>query len=340
MMKRIIVLLAVALISAWVGVPQAKADVAKAEVDTAWVIVGMPRNLHLEICVPEGTDVQWPAAVRPDGFLAYDYEDQKKQYKLEFGPDTHYDEIDTVKSDGNLIILSKDLQFFAFDSAGMVVPPFKFVVNGKDTVATQMLALKCDHPFDNIPADVQATRDLKGVMNPPFVLWDYIWWFFWLQVATTLIVVGTLIYLHYRKHRKQKVAADQPIEPKKLLPAHVTALQALQELAEKKLWQSGQSKLYYTELTEILRRYIEERYKVSAMESTTDQILEELLELTMSQKSSYNNLKEVLQLADLVKFAKYEPVQDENQMAFMNSRLFVEQTKETVVEEPQNTEES
>jgi hypothetical protein len=337
MMKRIFVLLVVALLGASVLVPQAKADVAKAEVDTAWVMVGMPRMLHLEITVAPGSQVQWPASLRQDGFLAYDYEDRNKQYKLEFGPDTQF-KIDSV-STGNTVTYSQDLQFFAFDSAGMVIPPFKFVVNGKDTVATQMLALKCDHPFEPIPEDVQATQDLKPVMIPPFVLWDYIWWFFWLQVATTITVISILVYLHYRKHRKEKVVADQPVAPKKLLPAHVTALQALQALAEKKLWQAGQSKLFYTELTDILRRYIEERYKVSAMECTTDQILEELLELTMSQKSSYSNLKEVLQLADLVKFAKYEPLPDENQMAFMNSRLFVEQTKETVVEEPQNTEE-
>ena len=62
----------------------------------------------------------------------------------------------------------------------------------------------------------------------------------------------------------------------------------------------------------------------------------ELVELTVSQRSSYNNLHEVLQLADFVKFAKYEPLPDENQMAFMNSRLFVEQTKETVVESAEN----
>ena len=75
-MKRIFVLLVVALLGASVLVPQSKADVAKAEVDTAWVMVGMPRMLHLEITVAPGSQVQWPASLRQDGFLAYDYEDR------------------------------------------------------------------------------------------------------------------------------------------------------------------------------------------------------------------------------------------------------------------------
>ncbi len=331
-------LLAICLMGASLLTTHARADVAKAEIDTPWVMVGMPRVLHLEITVPQGTKVQWPAQLQPVGFAAADYEDPTKQYMLEFGPDTHFD-IDTVQQAGGMMTLSQNLEFYAFDSAGMVVAPFKFVVNGTDTVATQMLALKCDHPFEEVPVDPQATQDLKPVMSPAFVLWDYVWWLFWLQLAVTIITVSTLVYLHYRKHRKVKSPDGKPVEPKKVLPAHVTALQALEALADKKLWEAGQAKLFYTELTDILRRYIEERYTVSAMECTTDEILQELIELTMQQKSSYNNLREVLQLADLVKFAKYQPMPDENKMAFMNSRLFVEQTKESVVEEPQKSEE-
>ena len=337
-MKRFFLLLTVLLLGNAALTTPAVADVAKAEIDTAWVMVGMPRNLHLEITVPKGAKVQWPASLRPDGIVATDYENPSQHYMLEYGPNTTF-KVDTTAQPGDMVTLSQDIQFFAFDSAGMVIPPFKFLVNDRDTVATQMLALKCDHPFQEVPADPQATQDFKPVMAPAFVLWDFIWWFFWLQIAVTTITVGTLVYLHYRKHRKLKGPDGEPVEQKPLLPAHVMALQALEALAERKLWEGGQAKLYYTELTDILRRYIEQRYQVSAMECTTDQILEELIELTMQQKASYTNLRDVLQLADLVKFAKYEPVADENKMAFMNSRLFVEQTKESVVEEPQKTEE-
>ncbi len=333
MMKKFLLI----LLSAVAAINAAKADVAQAQIDTAWTSVGLPRMLHLEISVPSGSQVQWPSALSPLGIAARDYEDPSKTYMLEFGPDTDFS-IDTVQQAGGMITMQVDLKFFAFDSAAMVIPPFDFVVNGRDTVSTQMLALKCDQPFEEVPDDVQATQDLKPVMNPPFILWDYVWWFFWLQVAVTIITVSTLVYLHYRKHRKDKAGEGAAIEPENLLPAHVTALRALEALAEKKLWESGQYKQFHTELSEILRRYIEERFKVAAMESTTDEIMQELVELTMSQRSSYNNLREVLKMADLVKFAKYEPLPDENQLVYMNSRLFVEQTKEVVVEDVESKE--
>jgi len=333
MMKKFLLI----LLSAVAAINAAKADVAQAQIDTAWTSVGLPRMLHLEISVPSGSQVQWPSALSPLGIAARDYEDPSKTYMLEFGPDTDFS-IDTVRQAGGMITMQVDLKFFAFDSAAMVIPPFDFVVNGRDTVSTQMLALKCDQPFEEVPDDVQATQDLKPVMNPPFILWDYVWWFFWLQVAVTVITVSTLVYLHYRKKRKDKAVGGASVEPENILPAHVTALRALEALAEKKLWESGQYKQYHTELSEILRRYIEERFKVAAMESTTDEIMQELVELTMSQRSSYNNLREVLKMADLVKFAKYEPLPDENQLVYMNSRLFVEQTKEVVVEDVESKE--
>lgn len=304
-----------------------RADVAKAELDTPWVNIGMPRILHLEVTVPEGADVQWPVAVQRNGISATDFEDIQKKYMLEYGPDNDF-AIDTVRHDGGQITLQQNLQVFAFDSAAMVIAPFRFVVNG-DTVSTQMLALKCEHPFEEVVDDPQAFQGLKDILDPDFVLWDYIWWMLWVLIAVAVAFVGYYGYQFYMKHRP---AAQAVVVKEKPLPAHVVALKALEDLNEKKLWQAGQFKLFHTELTDILRRYIENRYHAPAMESTTEEILEELLELTMTQKSSFNNLKDVLQMADLVKFAKYEPLPDENQMVYMNARLFVEQTKESIVE--------
>ncbi len=312
-----------------------RADIAKAEIDTPWVFIGMPRVLHLEVTVEEGADVKWPASIGRDGISAADYEDAQKKYLLEFGPDVDFS-IDTIKHAGGNITLQQNLQIFAFDSATMVIAPFRFVVNG-DTVSTQMLALKCEQPFEEVVVDPQAFQGLMDIMDPEFVLWDYVWWMLWVLLAVAIAFGGYYGYQFYLKHRP---AAQAVVVKEKPLPAHITALKALEELGEKKLWQGGQFKLFHTELTDILRRYIEDRYKVPAMECTTDEILEELLELTMTQKSSYNNLKEVLQMADLVKFAKYEPLPDENQMVYMNARLFVEQTKESIVDESQSKKES
>ncbi len=327
MKKNIVLLLA---LLTWVCMIPSKlmADVATAALDTPWVVVGMPRVLHLEVTVPDGADVQWPKEIQKNGFLAKDFDDQTLKYMLEFGPDVNF-KVDTVRQAGTMT-LQQDLQFFAFDSAAMVIDPFKFVVNGKDTLATPMLALKCDHPFEEVPNDPQVMQDLKPVMSPDFVIWDYIWWMVWVLLAVAVLVVGYFGYQYYLHHRKNAPVISAPKE--KPLPPYVVALKALQDLDDRKLWQDGQFKVFYTELSDILRKYIEGRYKVSAMESTTDEIMSELVELTVTQRSSYNNLREVLQLADFVKFAKYQPLPDENKMAYMNSRLFVEQTKETVVE--------
>ena len=326
-MKRLISLLT-GILALCVMSPVAVAEVAVAEIDTPWVFIGMPRVLHLEITVPEGTQVQWPQSVQSQGIIATDYQEPSKQYLLEFGPDTRL-QIDTVMQNG-VVTYRQDLQFFAFDSAAMVISPFKFIVNGADTVSTQVVALKVEQPFAEIPDDVSAMQDLKPVMKPDFVIWDYVRMMIWPLVILLVIVAIVLLYLYLRPRLKGKAAVVEKIVPQ--LPPHVLALNALNDLSARKLWQQGLHKQFHTELTEILRTYIEQRYHVPAMEKTSDEILEELIELTISQRSSYSNLKEVFQIADLVKFAKYEPLPDENQLVFMNSRLFIEQTKETVVE--------
>ena len=134
--------------------------------------------------------------------------------------------------------------------------------------------------------------------------------------------------------KKHKTNTPVVVHKAKPLPPHVIAMTALDNLAEKKLWQNGRDKEFHTELTDILRQYIEARFGVAAMEKTSDEILDELYELAESQKASLANLKQILSIADLVKFAKYHPYADENQLSFVNSRMFVEQTKKVEVEEP------
>ena len=327
MMKRILALL-ICLVTCGMLMPAAAlADVAVAEIDTPWVFIGMPRVLHLEVTVPEGSNVQWTRGIQQAGFMANDYQEPEKQYMLEFGPGTSLD-IDTLYQDG-MVTYSQNLQFFAFDSAAMVIAPFRFVIDGKDTVSTQVLALKVEQPFEGMPDDPAAMQDLKPVMAPPFVLWDYVSGLCWGLLIILLAVAACFGYRYYKNHKSDKPVVE---EKKPSLPPHVIALGALDDLGARKLWQQGQHKQFHTELTEILRTYIEQRYHVPAMEKTSDEILEELVELTISQRSSYANLREVFQIADLVKFAKYEPLADENNLVFMNSRLFVEQTKETIVE--------
>lgn len=290
----------------------------KVALDSTYVILGMPTTIHLEASMPTGGSIKFPDVVSNGGVVAYD---DSAQYLLEL--DENLPRIDTITSDNGITTLKEDITVFAFDSATLYIPPFDFVA-GTDTLSTNSLALKVVVPFDSVVVDPAKYVDIKDVIDPDFVLLDYIWWILCPLLIIILIVAAYFGYKYYKEHKKTAVVE---VKPEEKLPAHVIAMQALENLNSKKLWQSGHDKQFMTELTEILRVYIENRFYVPAMEKTTDEILDELYELAEQQKSSLSNLKQVLTLADFVKFAKYKPLADESQLAFMNSKMFVEQTK-------------
>ena len=291
------------------------------EMDSTYVTFGCPMTFHLKAVVPEGQQIAFPQDVmRRGGIVAYD---DTLQFLLELDTFSPL-KVDTVQQSGGMVTLAEDVTVFAFDSATLYIPPFDFVTSQGDTLQTNSLALKVFVPFDNVEIDPQKFCAMKDVEDPEFVFLDYIWYFIIPLLIIALAVAAWLGWRYYKRHKKDVPIAMPKAKP---LPPHVVAMQALDTLAEKKLWQSGKNKQFHTELTDILRRYIEDRFNVPAMEKTTDEILDELYELAQSQKASLVNLKQVLTMADLVKFAKYEPYADENQLSFMNSKMFVEQTK-------------
>lgn len=296
--------------------------------DSTYVTFGCPMTFHLQAIVPEGQQILFPQdIVKHGGIVAYD---DSTSYLLELDP-FHPVQVDTVEQAGGMMTLRQDVTVFAFDSAAFYIPGFEFVAQSGDTLRTNDLALSVFVPFDSVVVDPQKFVGLKTVQEPEFVLMDYIWYFIIPLLIIVLACAGWFGWKYYRKH-----ATDRPVVVPKVkpLPAHVIAMQALEQLAEKKLWQNGRNKEFHTELTDILRQYIEQRFGVPALEKTTDEILDELYELAESQKASLSNLKQVLTMADLVKFAKYQPFADENQLSFVNSRMFVEQTKLEEVPEP------
>jgi hypothetical protein len=147
----------------------------------------------------------------------------------------------------------------------------------------------------------------------------------------SLVVIGLLIaaFLYWKKHRKPKAApAARPIPTR---PAHEIALEKLEALRLKKLWQNDRSKEYYIELSDVVREYIEFRYGIMALELTTDETVR-ALQLKGADAELIKSLKGMMQLADLAKFAKYRPMADENDRSFDIAKEFV--TKTIVVEKP------
>lgn len=335
-MKRIALLALFSILCSFLTTPlsaqQAKVSV---EMDSTYVTFGCPMTFHLQAIVPEGEQILFPQDVQKrGGIVAYD---DSAQYLLELDS-FHPLQVDTVQQSGGLLTLSQDITVFAFDSATFYIPPFEFVCQSGDTLRTNSLALKVFVPFENVEVDPQKFVGLKSVEDPEFVFMDYIWYFLLPLIILLLAAAGWFGWRYYKSHKKDTPVVVPAAKP---LPAHVVAMQALEALADKKLWQNGRNKEFHTELTDILRQYIEQRFGVPAMEKTTDEILDELYELAESQKASLANLKQILSMADLVKFAKYQPFADENQLSFMNSRMFVEQTKKVEMEEqPQSQSEA
>ena len=103
-------------------------------------------------------------------------------------------------------------------------------------------------------------------------------------------------------------------------------MEKLRNLEEQKVWQQGDIKQYYSELSEIIREYIEGRYQFLALESTTDEIMDKLMRISLPDQYK-NNLQDLLMTADLVKFAKSHPLPDENKRYLDIANEFVRTTK-------------
>lgn len=330
MLRKIILILAI-LLNCICGIQYqviAQKATAKVSVHPFEISIGQQATVNLEVIAPKGQQFVLP--VYPDTLIT------GIEVLSVLKPDTIYaHEVMTVSQ--KYIITS-------FDSALYHVP-FIPVYDGKDTIRTNDFALKVVSPqlseatlkyleevntqqTDSLDFNRLEVYDIKTILEAPFVWTDY--WIYGLIFLLIVIgaILGRYLYLKYKQN------GGVLIKPKKIVLPHVVALSALDQVREKKLWQQGREKEYYTEVTDILRTYIEDRYGVNAMEMTSDEILS-VLHGFLESDSSYKELGQILKLADLVKFAKYKPFPDENDLSLVNSYLFVNQTKrEPVQEEP------
>ncbi|MDR1562671.1 MAG: hypothetical protein LBS54_06270 [Dysgonamonadaceae bacterium] len=227
--------------------------------------------------------------------------------------------IDTVDIGNDRMMLKYDYRITSFDSAVYLLPSL-MVIQGPDTAYSEELALK----VSTLPVDTESKQfyDIKDIVKPKFVLWDYIMmplliWFAVLIVA----FIGLLVYRIIKKKPLPFLTKEEPI-----LPPHVKAFGKLDEIRSQKLWQQGKMKLYHSEITDTLRKYIEERFNIGAMEMTSGEILNGMSDVDEA-KMSIDKLKPILSIADFVKFAKYSPLPEENEMSLNNAYLFVEDTK-------------
>lgn len=237
--------------------------------------------------------------------------------------------IDTIKN-GARYQLIKNYGLTQFDSGKYVIPRIPVLINGKAAFSDSIKVEVNDVKVDTLK---QKMYDIKGIalVDSPMGTW-------WIYVLILLAIaaIGFLVYKYIKKRQSEpkveEVVYKSPIEK---------ATTLLQQLERKELWQKGEIKHYYSELTDIARNYIEEEIHIPAMESTTSELIEGLRFASKQKKlklsnETVENLEKVLKQADLVKFAKVKPLDfeiEEDKKRISNSIVTIHKSIPEVVEE-------
>ncbi len=229
---------------------------------------------------------------------------------------------DTIALDDGMLKYSHSYLITAFDSGKHVIHPNPVIVSFDSVRFDTLYDMPKTLTVAYFPADSSGViRDIVPPIHPGITfreIWKYI-----LMGILLLLLIFALWY-YFRYHRRGKVPAV--FEKPKIQP-HVIALKALDELQEKKLWQNKQQKLYWSRLSEILRTYFEDRFYFPAMESVTEDIMKEL-PLHIKDNETIKKACDLLLVADMVKFAKEEPLPDQNSRAIKEAYEIVDSTTE------------
>jgi hypothetical protein len=209
-----------------------------------------------------------------------------------------------------------------YDSGAAVLPPLELLYSlPGDSAIRRANSNPLILTIHTLAVDTsRAYKDVKPPLSIPLTL---------AEIALYLgivVLAGAIAYFGYRywKKRKQQAKGEVYVLPPR--PAHTIALEELAVLKEKRLWQQGLIKQYYSEVSEIVRRYIENRFRLMALEQTTDEIMYGLKRLHLKPMVS-SKMETLLQLSDLVKFAKYQPGLSEHEEILTMAFDIVETTK-------------
>jgi hypothetical protein len=232
------------------------------------------------------------------------------------------------------LLLTQEYTITSFDEALYYIPPLSVIVDNKEYKSKE-LALKVYSV--SVPADTLNPEQFFGqkpIMEAPF-MWEDVGRVIGLLLLS-IPLLTLLIYLVIRLSDNQPIIRRVKVEPK--LPPHILAMKYIEKVKEEKTWQNNQPKEYYTELTDIIRTYIKDRFGFNALEMTSSEIIGKLMEV--KGKDNLNELKSLFQTADLVKFAKHNPLINENDANLIHAIEFINETKEVEEEnqKPQPTE--
>lgn len=273
------------------------------------IMMGQHATLEVVIQIQAGSTLVWPAVVDT---LTSDIE------IIRFGRP------DTISREGGMISLRQRHLITAWEEGFKPVPPMTFTgIVEQDTIVMETRALLLEVKGVELDPDADI-RDIKNIFGIPLAFRDLLPW---LGGLLFLVIAGWLLYKFLRRSKKREMMPT--IWEKPDIPAHIAALSGLEQLKSRKLWQQGKVKLYHSELTDIMRMYLYRRYGIHAPEMTTSEILQ-LTPSRIQNDQARMEIKEILELADLVKFAKYMPGASENEASLDLAFGFVGKTKQEV----------
>jgi hypothetical protein len=224
---------------------------------------------------------------------------------------------DTAAEDKNMKI-SQRYRLTSFDSGFYEIPPLKFGISSgqcSDSIAS--------NPMYLLVHSVAVDSTIYDVKSPIHLPLSFLEVFPFVVGGLALVAAVYLAVWYLRKRKKSKglLIPERPLEP-----AHVIAFRELDRLREEKLWQRSEFKPYYTRLTEIIRQYIERRFDIPAMEMTSYEILDAWKLGEKPEEDLAAQLNRLLNLADLVKFAREKPLASDNEENLERAYEFVKRT--------------
>lgn len=275
-------------------------------VDSVGILIGEQTALHLKVTFPEGSRLTWPNL-------------KGGQY---ITPGVEVVEVanpDTIGTEGNQLKVERIYTLTSFDEHLYAIPALTVKVNGKPykggNAALKVITVDVDTVHPN------QFYGPKDVQDNPFEWSEWSPWF-WLSLVVVLLAIAG-IYLYMRLKENKPIITK--IRIVRHIPPHQRALKEIEKIKAERMQASEDQKTYYTQLTDTLRKYIQERFGFNAMEMTSSEILEHLQ--STGDKKMLDELHELFQTADLVKFAKYSTLLNENDLNLVNAINFIDETK-------------
>ncbi|MEE1094668.1 MAG: hypothetical protein U0L08_07015 [Bacteroidales bacterium] len=232
--------------------------------------------------------------------------------------------IDTVQNNGKTFLACKQT-YMGFIPGVIALGDSVLVRYSVDTNETILRLQPADIEILQYQIDTLKTeiKDIKPLVEEPFSIKEILP-LIYLILGIVALIVGLYFLVKYLRNRPKE---DKPqIVQKKQIPPHIKALKSLEDLRLKRLSEQGLKKQYYSELSEIVWIYLEERFSITACEMTTEEILEQMKRCSEISTSDFENLKKMFDISDLVKFAKYESDDFADKNAWNVSKDFVNNT--------------